>query len=151
MLQRYSCHYSTAALISVMGAIQAVGFALCMERDWSRWKLGWNIRLATTFYSGIVASGLTITLTAWCVRMRGPLFASIFSLLVLVLVAIACSLLLDEKLHLGSILGAVLIFCGLYAMLWGKGKEMKKNVLMSSDHRSLEESNNKIYYACIIF
>ncbi|KAK4846335.1 hypothetical protein QYF36_015954 [Acer negundo] len=40
--------------------------------------------------------------------------------------AFLCSFLLDEKLHLGSILGSMLIICGLYAVLWGKGKEMKK-------------------------
>ncbi|KAL9451342.1 hypothetical protein AB3S75_012993 [Citrus x aurantiifolia] len=111
----------------VMGAIQAVVFALCMEKDWSQWKLGWNIRLLTVAYSGIVASGLMVTLISWCVRTRGPLFASIFNPLMLVVVAILGSLILDEKLHLGRfILGATLIGCGLYAVLWGKGKEMKK-------------------------
>ncbi|XP_059651115.1 WAT1-related protein At1g68170-like [Cornus florida] len=147
MVQRYPCLYSGTALISVMGAIQAIGFALCMERDWSRWKLGWNIKLVTIFYSGIVASGLVITLTAWCVRMRGPLFASIFSPLMLVLVAIAGSLLLNEKLHLGSILGAVLIVCGLYAVLWGKGKEMKKNVQLMPSKSSKESERINIILA----
>jgi drug/metabolite transporter (DMT)-like permease len=48
-----------------------------------------------------VGSGLMVTLIAWCVRMRGPLFVSVFNPLMLVLVAIMSSLLLDEKLHLG--------------------------------------------------
>ncbi|GMP39158.1 hypothetical protein CsSME_00010108 [Camellia sinensis var. sinensis] len=63
---------------------------------------------------------------AWCVQMRGPLFVSVFSPLMLVLVAIAGSLLLDEKLHLGSVIGAGVIVCGLYMVLWGKGKELKR-------------------------
>ncbi|XP_059654739.1 WAT1-related protein At1g68170-like [Cornus florida] len=138
MVQKYPCHYSSTALISVMGAIQATIFALCVEKDWTQWKLGWNIRLMTIFYSGIVATGLTITLTAWCVRMRGPLFASVFSPLMLVLVAIACSLLLDEKLHLGSVLGAVVIVFGLYVVLWGKGKEMKRNAQLMPSRSSNE-------------
>ncbi|KAL7206016.1 hypothetical protein ACSBR2_018851 [Camellia fascicularis] len=53
---------------------------------------------------------------AWCVQIKGSLFVSVFSPL-LVLAAIAGSLLLDEKLHLGSVLGAVVI---------GKSKELKR-------------------------
>ncbi|KAM7482237.1 hypothetical protein LguiB_006820 [Lonicera macranthoides] len=126
MSEKYPCPYSSTALISVIGAIQAVVLALCIEKDWSKWKLGWNIRLLTVAYTGTVASGLMVTFIMTCVRMRGPLFVSVFSPLMLVVVAIAGSLLLDENLHLGSVLGAVVIVCGLYVVLWGKGKEMKR-------------------------
>ncbi|PSS02842.1 WAT1-related protein [Actinidia chinensis var. chinensis] len=126
MVRIYPCPYSGTALMICMGAIQAVVFALCMERDWSQWKLGWNIRLLTVTYSGIVASGVVYTLITWCIQMRGPLFVSIFNPLMLVLVAIAGSLVLEEKLHMGSVLGAVVIICGLYVVLWGKGKELKR-------------------------
>ncbi|CAK9160437.1 unnamed protein product [Ilex paraguariensis] len=126
MSEQYPCPYSSTALMSLMGSIQGVVFALCTERDWGKWKLGWNIRLLTVAYSGILGSGLMFTFIAWCVRMRGPLFVSIFNPMMLVLVAIAGSLVLDEKLHLGSVLGAILIVCGLYVVLWGKRKEMKR-------------------------
>ncbi|XP_061337172.1 WAT1-related protein At1g68170-like [Gastrolobium bilobum] len=126
MSKEYPSHYSSTALMSTMGAIQATGFGLCIERDWSQWKLGWNIRLLAVAYSGIVASGLVVIVIAWCIQMRGPLFASVFNPLMLVLVAVAASLMLDENLYLGSVLGAVLIVCGLYMVLWGKSKEMKK-------------------------
>lgn len=51
MSEEYLCQYSSTALMCVMGAIQAVIFALCMEKDWSQWKLAWNIRLLTVAYS----------------------------------------------------------------------------------------------------
>ncbi|RZC11747.1 Long-chain-alcohol oxidase FAO2 [Glycine soja] len=57
--------------------------------------------------------------------MRGPLFVSISNPLMFVLVAIASSLMLNENLYVGSVVGAVLIVCGLYMVLWGKSKEMK--------------------------
>ncbi|KAL1831805.1 hypothetical protein DCAR_0101816 [Daucus carota subsp. sativus] len=126
MVERYPCPYSSTALMATMGAIQGTIFALCMERDWSLWKLGWNIRLLTVAYAGVLASGVMFTLVAWCIRMRGPLFVSVFNPLMLVLVAIAGSLVLNEHLHLGSVIGAITIVCGLYAVLWGKGKEMKR-------------------------
>ncbi|KAK7328225.1 hypothetical protein VNO77_22327 [Canavalia gladiata] len=126
MSKEYPSHHSSTALMSFMGAIQATVFALCVEKDWSQWRLGWSLRLLTAAYSGIVASGIMIVVIAWCVRMRGPLYASIFNPLMLVIVAIAGSLMLDENLYLGSVIGAVLIVIGLYLVLWGKSKEMKK-------------------------
>ncbi|KAI3968593.1 hypothetical protein MKW92_049181 [Papaver armeniacum] len=139
MSEKIQCYYSSTALMCGMGSIQAVGFALCMERDWTQWQLGWNIRLLASAYSGILASGLMVTLIAWCVHERGALFVSVFNPLMLVLVAIAGSILLDEKLHLGSVLGAILIVIGLYFVLWGKAKELKnmsKLVPSKSSRRS---------------
>nr|AFK41401.1 unknown [Lotus japonicus] len=124
--KEFPSHHSSSALMCTMGAIQSIVVALCFERDWNQWKLGYDIRLLTVAYSGIVASGLVVIMISYCVKMRGPLFASIFNPLQLLLVAIAAYLLLDEKLYLGSVLGAGLIVCGLYTVLWGKSKEMKK-------------------------
>ncbi|KAF8411629.1 hypothetical protein HHK36_004187 [Tetracentron sinense] len=138
MNQNYPCPYSSTALMCIMGSIQTVVFALCSERDWNQWKLGWNIRLYTVAYSGVVASGLIVTLIAWCIRVRGPLFVSVFNPLMLILVAFAGSLVLEEKLHLGSVLGSVLVVCGLYAVLWGKGKEMKRMTQLMPSKSSSE-------------
>ncbi|KAK6916112.1 EamA domain, partial [Dillenia turbinata] len=128
MSERYPCPYSSTTLMSVMGSIQSIVYAVWMEKDRSQWKLRWNIRLLTVAYSGILASALMVALIAWCVRIRGPLFVSVFNPLMLVIVAIAGSLLLNEKLYVGSLLGALLIVCGLYAVLWGKGKEAKSPI-----------------------
>ncbi|THF99024.1 hypothetical protein TEA_024283 [Camellia sinensis var. sinensis] len=141
MIQDYPCVYSSTALMMTMAAIQAIGFALCMDRDWSKWKLGWNLRLLTVSYSGIVASGVTFTVMAWCVQIRGPLFVSIFSPVMLVLVAIAGLLLLDEKLHLGSVLGAGVIVCGLYIVLKGKSKELKRITQLMPSKSSKESEH----------
>ncbi|XP_057415227.1 WAT1-related protein At1g25270-like isoform X2 [Lotus japonicus] len=75
---------------------------------------------------GILASGVMILVIAWVVQMKGPLFASAFNPLMLLIVAFVASMVLDEKLNLGSVLGGVLIICGLYTVLWGKGKEAQK-------------------------
>lgn len=60
-----------------------------------------NISLREIVLQGIVASGIMVIVIAWCVRIRGPLYASIFNPLMLVLVALAGSLMLDENLYLG--------------------------------------------------
>ncbi|OAY75860.1 WAT1-related protein [Ananas comosus] len=126
MSKEYPCHYSSTALMCIMATIQAVVFAIVVERDWAQWRMGFDIRLLSAAYSGIVASGLILTVLAWCIKRKGPLYASIFNPLMLVIVALLSSLLLNEKLHLGSVLGAVLIVVGLYMVLWGKGREAAK-------------------------
>ncbi|XP_052204125.1 WAT1-related protein At1g25270-like [Diospyros lotus] len=132
MIQDYKCPCWTTAMAVTMGAIQSVGFAVCMERDWEQWKLGWNIRLLSASYSGIVASGVMMLLTAWCVKETDPLFVSVFNPLMLVLVAIAGSLLFDEKLHLGSVLGAGVIVLGIFTVLWGKAESGRGHIYASS-------------------
>ncbi|KAG5040615.1 hypothetical protein JHK85_013091 [Glycine max] len=137
--KEYPSHHSSTALMTLMAAIQGAVYALCFETEWSQWKLGSGIRLLTALYTGIVATGLVNIATSWCVRKRGPLFASVFNPLCLVLVAFASSLLLQEHLYLGSVIGAVLIVCGLYIMLWGKSKEMKTATHMVSSDNTVGE------------
>ncbi|KAK7302478.1 hypothetical protein RJT34_13368 [Clitoria ternatea] len=138
MSERYPCPYSSTALMSLMGALLSITFAFCFDRDLSQWKLGWNVRLLTVAYAGIVVSGVMVAAISWCVRTRGPLFVAIFSPLMLVVVAFAGSTILDEKLYLGSVIGSLLIICGLYVVLWGKSKEMGKNQSVPSEraHKS---------------
>ncbi|GAV80282.1 EamA domain-containing protein [Cephalotus follicularis] len=125
MSVKYPCPYSSTTLMSLMAAIQSSVFALCVEKDKSQWKLDGNIRLFSALYSSI-ASCLMTTMISWCVRMRGPVFVASFNPVALVLVAIVGFLMLNEKLYLGSLLGSVLIIIGLYVVLWGNNKEMKK-------------------------
>uniref|UniRef100_A0A6N2MD07 WAT1-related protein n=1 Tax=Salix viminalis TaxID=40686 RepID=A0A6N2MD07_SALVM len=139
--KNYPCFYSSTALMSLMGSIQAIIYALCFERKWSDWKLESNIRVISVIYLGILASGLNITLMAWCIAKRGPLYVAIFNPLMLLVVALAGSLVFQEKLHLGSILGGVLIIAGLYTVLWGKSKNSKsKNQPVVLPNNSDQES-----------
>ncbi|KAK4267478.1 hypothetical protein QN277_024254 [Acacia crassicarpa] len=126
MSEKFPRAYTSAALMAVMAAIQSVIFSLLMERDWSRWKLDWNTFLLTAIYTSIMASGVAWILITFCVRQKGPLYTSMFNPLSLVLVAIISCFLLDEKLHLGSLIGSILIIMGLYTFLWAKSKELKK-------------------------
>ncbi|PNT62206.1 hypothetical protein BRADI_5g27057v3 [Brachypodium distachyon] len=126
--REYPFHYSSTALMCAMTALQSLAFALCFDTDFSshQWRLElYSIRFLAVVYTGVLASGVMLVVLSWCVKRRGPLFASVFNPMMLVVVAVLSSLLLGEKLHLGSVLGAVLIVMGLYAVLWGKGKEAK--------------------------
>ncbi|XP_071935802.1 WAT1-related protein At1g68170-like [Coffea arabica] len=122
----YPCPQSFTALVVFFASLFGTVSALCMQRDWSQWKLGWDIRLLTVAYAGIVGSGIMFVVIAQVVGMRGPVFVSVFNPLLLIFVAIVGSLVLDEKLYLGSLLGGILIIAALFVVSWGKSKEIKK-------------------------
>ncbi|XP_031130304.1 WAT1-related protein At1g25270-like [Ipomoea triloba] len=140
--ERYPCAYSFTALMMSMGTVQSFVYSVCTVRDWNEWKLGWNVRLFVVAYAGIVGSGLMFSLIAWCVRKKGPVFVSIFNPLMLIMVAIAGSLFLDEKIHLGTLLGGGLIVIGVYVVLWGKGKEVEVSQLVLEG--SVEGKGNQV-------
>lgn len=51
---------------------------------------------------GIVCSALAFCLMSWCIETKGPLYVSVFSPLLLVIVAILSWALLEEKLYIGT-------------------------------------------------
>ncbi|EOX92385.1 hypothetical protein QUC31_003615 [Theobroma cacao] len=132
--ENYPYIYSSTVLMCIAASVQATIYTIIAERNWSAWKLGWNIRLLSAVYTGAIGTALTVVLMTWCLRLRGPLFVSIFNPFTLVFVAIVGSLILNERLNTGSILGSVLIVIGVYVVLWGKAKEMK-----DSTHLALQE------------
>lgn len=123
--KNYPFMYSTTALMCFAASIQATVYSIIADRNWSAWKLGWNVRLFCAVYTGAIGTTLTVVLMSWCLRLKGPLFVSIFNPLTLIYVAIVGSLIFNEKLTIGSIIGSVLIIAGVYVVLWGKAKEKK--------------------------
>ncbi|CAL8169073.1 unnamed protein product [Prunus armeniaca] len=134
-IKNFPYPYSSTALTSLMASIQSVIFALCLERDWKQWKL---VLMAS--YSGILISGLALILMTWGVKKEGQFFASVFQPVLLVMVALAGSSLLDEKLHMGSILGGLFIVVGLYAILWASSKDKSNSQPTSVEEMSIHSS-----------
>lgn len=126
MSEAFKAPYSSSALMCFMASIECVLLGLFEVRNIKEWSLSSNIRLVASVYCGAVGSALAFCLMSWCIQRRGPLYVSMFSPLMLVLVAIASWALLDEKIYVGTVVGSVVIVAGLYAVLWGKGKEMER-------------------------
>jgi len=78
------------------------------------------------FVQGIVTSSIAYYVQGLVIQKTGPVFASAFSPLMMIIVAVMGSFILAEKIFLGAVLGAVLIVIGLYSVLWGKHKETQE-------------------------
>ncbi|GLT47090.1 hypothetical protein SLA2020_208100 [Shorea laevis] len=124
-LKKYPAELSLTVLVCLMGTVEGAVVSLIFERDMSVWKLGFNSKLLAVAYSGVVCSGITYFVQGVVIRERGPVFVTSFTPLCMIITATLEAIVLKELIHLGSILGAMLIVIGLYTVVWGKSKDMK--------------------------
>ncbi|KAL6328061.1 hypothetical protein AAG906_033331 [Vitis piasezkii] len=123
-LKTYKHHQlSLTTLICFIGTLQAIAVTFVMEHKTSVWTIGWDMNLLAAAYAGIVTSSISYYVQGLVIKSRGPVFATAFSPLMMIIVAIMGSFILAEKIFLGGVLGAILIVAGLYSVLWGKYKE----------------------------
>lgn len=119
----YPARLSINTLVCFFATLQSSLLSLIFERNSASWRLDWNIQLLTIVYCGIVISALVYYLQTWCISKNGPVFTAMFTPLILVMVGAFSAFVFSERLHLGSLIGAILIVIGLYLVLWGKSKE----------------------------
>eukprot|EP01018_Ginkgo_biloba_P006078 Gb_16148 [translate_table: standard] len=171
VLEKYSAQLSLTTMICFLGTLQSVAVTLAVERKSSVWALGWDMNLLSAVYSGVVNSGIAYYVQGLCMHLKGPVFATAFSPLMMIVAAVMGSIILAESIHLGSVVGGVLIVAGLYAVLWGKVKDHKislkncsekhlvnpkseecfKDVKANKDvGREMELGSNKMNTECVI-
>nr|CAD1829139.1 unnamed protein product [Ananas comosus var. bracteatus] len=125
-LKKYDAPLSLTSLICFVGTIQAIAVTFVMEHKTSVWRIGWDMNLLAAAYAGIVTSSIAYYVQGLVIQSRGPVFASAFSPLMMIIVAIMGSFILAEKIYMGGVSGSVLIVAGLYSVLWGKYRENKE-------------------------
>ncbi|MQL89826.1 hypothetical protein Taro_022388 [Colocasia esculenta] len=125
VLKEYPSKIIFTALQCLFSAIQSFFVALGFERDISKWKLGLDVGLLAVVYCGIVVTGVSFYLQAWCIEKKGPVFLALFSPLALVITIFFSFFVLGELVNLGSVLGGLLMVGGLYSVLWGKRREQE--------------------------
>lgn len=122
-LKKYPAELSLTALICLMGSVEGAAVTLVMECNMNVWRIGWDSRLLAAVYSGVVCSGIAYYVQGVVIKERGPVFITSFSPLCMIITAALGAIVLAETIHLGSIIGAIFIVCGLYIVVWGKSKE----------------------------
>lgn len=123
LLKEYPHKLLVTATQCVFSAGQCFVVAAVAERDFSRWRLRLDVTLLAVLYTGFVVTGVSYYLQAWCVDMRGPVFLAVWNPLCFVFTIFCSSFFLGEIVHLGSVLGGILLVGGLYSVLWAKSKE----------------------------
>ncbi|TVU38806.1 hypothetical protein EJB05_12197 [Eragrostis curvula] len=109
-------------------SLQAFVVAVAAERDFSKWKLGWNVSLAAIIYSGVIVTALSYYMQMWTIAKRGPVFLAMSMPLTFVFTIVISSFIIGDAVSLGSIFAGVLLVGGLYNVLWGKNIEERDDM-----------------------
>ncbi|XP_025884597.1 WAT1-related protein At2g37460-like [Solanum lycopersicum] len=126
ILQTYPAELSLHTWICLLGTVEGGIIAMIMERGNSAvWIINLDSKFLAVVYSGIFGSGLAYYIQGVILEDRSSLFISAFNPLNILIVAIISSIILQEQMNLGRILGVVVIIIGLYIILWGKSKDHK--------------------------
>ncbi|KAF3320627.1 WAT1-related protein [Carex littledalei] len=124
VLKSYPSEMTLTTLICLMGALLNGAITLVVEKgNMKLWAIGFDMRLFTCVYAGIVCSGVAYYVQGLVIKQRGPVFVTAFNPLCMIITALLGTFILGEQITLGSVLGAIIIVTGLYALIWGKGKD----------------------------
>ncbi|KAF2323715.1 hypothetical protein GH714_036692 [Hevea brasiliensis] len=103
-LETYRRHQlSLTSLVCFIGTLQAIVVTFVMEHKASVWRIGWDMNLLAAAYAGIVTSSISYYVQGLVIKKKGPVFATAFSPLMMIVVAILGSFILAEKIYLGGL------------------------------------------------
>ncbi|XP_048433838.1 WAT1-related protein At5g40240-like isoform X2 [Pyrus x bretschneideri] len=105
--------------------IQTTIYSLIVERNPNSWVLRPDIEMIAIVCSAMFGSVFRTAVHVWCLQQNGPIFVTMFRPLGVAIAAAMVVIFLGESLHLGSVIGSIIIAIGFYAMIWGQIKEQK--------------------------
>ncbi|KAK4266124.1 hypothetical protein QN277_027092 [Acacia crassicarpa] len=132
-VKRYPAPLSLTTWVCLVGGAQSAVFTMIVEHNKSAWTVGFNVDLWSILYSGVVASGLFTFVQMWCTEEKGPVFVTMFNPLLTVLVALLSYFVVGDKLHLGCIVGAIIVVIDLYLLIWGKEEEQVADIKIAKE------------------
>ncbi|KAG4932702.1 hypothetical protein JHK87_046704 [Glycine soja] len=123
ILKGDSSQLTILAYYCLFGTIQSAILSLIVVRDPNEWKIRPDVELIAVFYSATVGSVVTFSVNTWCIKKKGAVFISLFKPVGIAIAAFSTVVFLGETLHVGSVIGAVVIAIGFYTVLWAQSKE----------------------------
>lgn len=119
-MKRFPVPITLTASSIFVGTVALVTTGLVTVPTSSNWVLTRPAILFSVAYAGIVASGLNFTLQTWANHRGGPVLVGTYTPLQTFFSAVLGLVILNEPLYLGTVIGAVAILIGLYALIWGQ-------------------------------
>ncbi|KAK8631499.1 hypothetical protein V6N13_028284 [Hibiscus sabdariffa] len=143
VIQTYKQEFSIALFYSLCGGVIAAPVSFMAESNMSCWRLTPTLVIITVLYSGVF-SAIGSSVHIWGLHLKGPVYVVIFQPLSVAIAAFMSAVFLGDALHLGSVIGAVILSMGFYAVIWGKAKE-EERIDEDSGSSSLGQlPNNKV-------
>ncbi|KAL4653533.1 hypothetical protein ACB092_01G310600 [Castanea dentata] len=123
VMKMYPAELIIVLLNNVCGTIVSAPVCLIAEGNLSAWRLRPDITLVAVIYSGIFGSFFSTVIHTWGLHLKGPVYISNFKPLSIAIAAAMSVIFLGDALYLGSVIGAIILSFGFYAVIWAKAKE----------------------------
>lgn len=142
ILKGYPSELTIVAFYCLFGTIQCTTLSFFAERNIpNAWKLSPDIELISVIYSAVLGSAVTYSVQTWCIHKKGPVFVAMFKPLGIAIAALLGVIFLGDTLHIGTVIGAIVIVVGFYGVIWAQSKEEETESLgfdrlPSSSHRT---------------
>ncbi|KAA3454788.1 WAT1-related protein [Gossypium australe] len=116
---------SLCAVTSFIGMIITAIFQLVEDHalQWGSPFVSFKDLIIFSLMAGAMG-GACVSFNGWAMKKRGPVFVSMFSPIGTVIAVVFSFVTLGETISLGSFAGMLLMFTGLYVVLWAKRKEL---------------------------
>ncbi|KAG6425706.1 hypothetical protein SASPL_116152 [Salvia splendens] len=121
-LRDFSAPISMCSITSLLGSMLTAVVEVVLDENYWDWDY---LHLQDLLGYSIVAggiSGMCISVNAWAMKKRGPVVVSIFNPLGTVISA-ATSISLGDSISAKDLAGMLVMFSGLYLVLWAKRNE----------------------------
>ncbi|KAF3339218.1 WAT1-related protein [Carex littledalei] len=123
-ISKFIDHLPQTVSLCFLSSLQSATIVFFLEPNLSAWKINTVTELSACLFSGVFGTAVGFYLQSWCVSVRGPVYCAMFMPLNTVITVILATITLHEELHIGSLIGAVAIFGGMYMVLWGKAEDV---------------------------
>lgn len=141
-MKDYPAEIPVVCIYNLCVTFIAVVVGLFTESDSSAWRIRSNIAIASIICTGLFNSCLINIVHAWALHLKGPVYVAMFMPLSIAIAVFAGVIFLGDTLHLGSLVGAVIISIGFYTLMWGKAKEERSEEFVAGSS-SVSASPNK--------
>ncbi|KAJ0105854.1 hypothetical protein Patl1_17991 [Pistacia atlantica] len=123
ILKGYPSEMTLVTFYCFFGTIQCTIVSLIAERNPNAWKIRPDIELISVVYAAVFGNVVTYGVVAWCIRRKGPVFVAMFKPVGISIAAFMGAIFLGDTLHIGSVIGAIVIVVGFYGVIWAQSKE----------------------------
>ncbi|CAN8233150.1 unnamed protein product [Cochlearia groenlandica] len=137
VMEIYPEEITVVFFYNLFATLISVPVCLSAERNLTSWVLKPDISLVSVIYSGVLVSLFSALTHTWGLHMKGPVYVSLFRPLSIAIAVAMGAIFLGDALHLGSVIGSMLLCFGFYTVIWGKAREDANKSVSSSEQSPL--------------
>ncbi|CAN7078576.1 hypothetical protein Bca4012_077738 [Brassica carinata] len=136
IMEVYPQEITVVFLYSLCGTLISAPVCMFAEKNLTSFLLKPDVSLVSIMYTGALVSSLGTVIHTWGLHLKGPVYISLFKPLSIVIAVGMSAIFLGDAIHLGSVIGSVVLSLGFYSVIWGKAREDASKPVTSSEHYS---------------